>query len=164
MTALRRHIAKPTVRTRVSRMTVPRGARTAMVLLELLSANAAYAESGFAEPVTQSLQLPQTSTTSSVEPVNHEQWYGLPIVVADSTAVLLLAGLALGSPIDMVAGGTSVLLYTAGGPVVHLLAGQNTNAAASLGLRLLPVAVGGGLIFANINDRDMRWISVGASV
>jgi hypothetical protein len=122
------------------------------------------ARSGFAQPATLSADHQVTLPQPLQEPKAQEQWYGLPIVIADATAILMLGGAVLSTPTHLVIGGVSALVYTAGGPLTHLVESQSTTAASSLGLRLLPLAVGVPLVYVNQNDRDMVLPAVGLSI
>lgn len=108
-----------------------------------------------------------TSGATSESPAqssDKEQWYGLPIVIADATALAALGGAALvGGRTSVGLLGSSALIYLAAGPLVHLSQHQPTNAGMSAGLRVLPFSVGGTLILGNSDSREpvAVWTGVG---
>lgn len=93
-------------------------------------------------------------------------WYGAPIVVADlvSLGVLGLSAFAPERTTMFTGAAVATLLYVSAGPIVHVSADENTNAATSLGLRLAPLLVGAPIAYFNRNDRDMVGVSAGAAI
>lgn len=106
------------------------------------------------------------AAAQSAPDVPESGWYGAPIVAADIVAlgVLGLGAFAPDRTTMLTGAAVATLIYVSAGPVVHLSAGENANAATSLGLRLAPLLVGAPIAYFNRNDRDMVGLSAGAAI
>lgn len=92
------------------------------------------------------------------------EWYGLPIVVTDALALAAVGATGLISRdegLTISVSGVVAAAYLAGGPLVHWHRGDAASPWISLGIRVLPLAIGTPLVASNLDNRDMRPLAVG---